>query len=348
MSAGWLPAGAAPGLLRRLALVLAATPVIALAWSWLRGPGAAFDVVLAHTLGISLLSWAGTDAGRYLLRGVLRAGPPHYWPSPARAVLLMGLVLPLALLGGTAIGNLYAGVPVLRLPGAPGVATWLGFYLALSLGFTALFLGSARRERREREAREAHLAALQAQLEPHMLFNTLANLRALIEIDPPRAIAMLDRLNAFLRATLGGSLAARHALSEEVARIEDFLGLMGVRMGRRLMVSIEVPEALRGVMVPALILQPLVENAIRHGIEPLPEGGAIELRAVRDGDTLVLMLRDTGAGLPEGVAMRPGGFGLAQLRQRLATLHGRRAGLEVAPAPGGGTLATLRLPLEDA
>jgi LytS/YehU family sensor histidine kinase len=126
---------------------------------------------------------------------------------------------------------------------------------------------------------EARLKLLEAQLEPHMMFNTLANLRVLIATDPPRAQAMLDHLIAYLRATLGGARAALHPLADEFARLADYLEIMAVRMGPRLAFALDLPEALRGVPVPPLLLQPLVENAIRHGLEPQVAGGHIGVRA---------------------------------------------------------------------
>jgi LytS/YehU family sensor histidine kinase len=127
---------------------------------------------------------------------------------------------------------------------------------------------------------------------------------------------------------------------------------MAVRMGPRLQVVFELPDSLRTAMVPPLLLQPLVENAIQHGLEPKVEGGRIEVRAHRDGAELVLSVRDTGVGLPEPGAQREGRFGVAQVHERLATLHGARAGLTLANAGGGndtgGALAIVRMPLQTA
>ena len=117
-----------------------------------------------------------------------------------------------------------------------------------------------------------------------MLFNTLANLRALIGVDPPAAQHMLDRLNAYLRATLNASRATQHPLSAEFARLADYLELMALRMGPRLQVTLDLPDALADVPVPPLLLQPLVENAIQHGLEPRVQGGALTVRAWRQGE----------------------------------------------------------------
>jgi signal transduction histidine kinase len=202
-------------------------------------------------------------------------------------------------------------------------------------------------EMARRQAAEHQLKLLESQIEPHMLFNTLANLRALIGADPREAQELLDRINAYLRATLQASRRAAHPLSEEFARTADYLSLMKVRMGPRLQVHLDLPGELSGAMVPPLLLQPLVENAIKHGLEPHVEGGELIVQARRVADALCLTVRDTGVGLSEP-AWAPGtGFGLRQVRERLHTLHGMSAGLEIAEADDGrgGTCATLRLPL---
>jgi LytS/YehU family sensor histidine kinase len=190
-----------------------------------------------------------------------------------------------------------------------------------------------------------------SQLEPHMLFNTLANLRVLITRDPMQAQAMLDHLVGYLRTTLAASRTTTHPLAAEFARTADYLALMGVRMGSRLLVRTELPEALRDLAVPTLLLQPLVENAIAHGLEPAMGGGRIEITARLQGGApgavLELRVRDTGVGLGDAA---DAGYGLAHVRERLASLYGNRASLHLARATDaeGGTLATLLLPAEPA
>jgi sensor histidine kinase YesM len=222
-------------------------------------------------------------------------------------------------------------------------------------------LASARTqaEAAQRQAAETQLRLLQSQLEPHMLFNTLANLRVLVGVDPARAQAMLDHLIAYLRATLGASRTAAHPLATEFERVDDYLALMAVRMGPRLQVLLDLPEDLRALSVPPMLLQPLVENAIKHGLEPKVQGGRIEVRARREGTTLRLTVRDTGVGLqeaaspplaPSAPAAHPGsntgGFGMSQVRERLATLYGGQASATLAPATDadGGAVVTLLLP----
>jgi sensor histidine kinase YesM len=205
----------------------------------------------------------------------------------------------------------------------------------------------AQAEAAQRLAAENQLRLLQSQLEPHMLFNTLANLRVLIALDPPRAQQMLDHMIAFLRSTLGASRADAHALSAEFDHLADYLALMAVRMGPRLQVGFELPPALAALTVPPLLLQPLVENAIKHGLEPQVDGGRVDVAAQREGGTLTLTVHDSGAGLD---AARPfgDGFGLTQVRERLKTLYGDAASLQLSEADGGGTLATVRLPIQKA
>jgi signal transduction histidine kinase len=259
--------------------------------------------------------------------------------------------------GGSLLADWLTGVRRTRNPLGDDLRP-LALILMISLGFTVsavYFLYSRARlaalqaaaEAAQRSAAEAQLKLLQSQLEPHMLFNTLANLRVLIAADPAQAQTMLDRLIAFLRATLAASRSGTHTLADEFARVEDYLALMAVRMGPRLAVRIELPDALRAAPVPALVLQPLVENAIRHGLEPKVDGGRVEVSARRDADALVLAVRDTGVGLAAGSDERDGHFGLRQVRERLATLHGARASLSLQEPPGaeGGTLAVVRLPL---
>ncbi|MES1161940.1 MAG: histidine kinase, partial [Rhizobacter sp.] len=209
---------------------------------------------------------------------------------------------------------------------------------------------SAYLERKMGEARkhadEARLKLLETQLEPHMLFNTLANLRALISVDPDRAQTMLDHMIAYLRATLDASRTTTHSPRAEFDRLQDYLELMSIRMGPRLKFDLQLPDELAQHPVPALLLQPLVENSIKHGLEPNVAGGRITVSAAQDGSDLVLRVRDTGVGLSDA-ASDGTRFGLVQVRERLATLYGPRAALSLQDAGDaeGGTLATIRLPL---
>ena len=207
---------------------------------------------------------------------------------------------------------------------------------------------AAQAEAAQRHATEAQLKLLETQLEPHMLFNTLANLRALIGVDARRAQDMLDRLVAYLRATLAASRASTFSLGAEFDRLNDYLELMRVRMGARLQFKLDLPAELSSQQIPPLLLQALVENSIKHGLEPSIQGGRVDIRAERDGQRLLLQVQDSGVGL--GANMPPGtsansGFGLGQVRERLLASYGPLATLTVADAPSGGTLATVTIPL---
>ena len=186
------------------------------------------------------------------------------------------------------------------------------------------------------------MRALQAQIEPHFLFNTLANVTSLIEPDPARAKHMLETFIRFLRASLAATRRSSTTLADEFALIGDFLEVLEVRMGERLQVAIDLPADLGAIEIPAMLLQPVVENAIRHGLEPKVEGGRIELRARREGGTLVLEVADTGVGFGEATA---GGVGLANIRERLRLAHGDAARLSIRANAPQGTIVAIELPV---
>ena len=200
-------------------------------------------------------------------------------------------------------------------------------------------------ESRVHEA-DLRLGVLQAQVEPHFLFNTLASVRALVRQDPAQAEATLDALVDFLRATIPKLREDRglHAtLGQQLALCSSYLALMQVRMGGRLTYDVRADEVLRAAPFPPSLLITLVENAIKHGIEPRSGPGRIEIDAVRDGDTLRVQVRDDGAGLQPGLST---GVGLANVREQLAARYGARAAFVLSPAAEGrGVCAEIRVPL---
>ncbi len=205
---------------------------------------------------------------------------------------------------------------------------------------------TAEAEQLKRQVAEARVAAMQAQVEPHFLFNTLASIDHLIETDPPRASRMQKSLIALLRATLPSlrePIGAVRTLGQEVEVIVPYLDILKVRMEERLRVLMDIPEGLRSAQFPPLMLQGLVENAVKHGLEPKPEGGSLQVRAqVVDGQ-LVVEVADTGVGL--GKSSAPGtGTGLVHIRERLQLLYGPQARLDLRDGAGTGTIATLTLP----
>ena len=206
---------------------------------------------------------------------------------------------------------------------------------------------TAEAEQLKRQVVEARMAAMQAQVEPHFLFNTLASIDHLIETDPPRASRMQKSLIALLRATLPamreGTVNGVRDLGQEIAVIEPYLEILKVRMEERLHTRIDVPEGLRSAEFPPMMVQGLVENAIKHGLEPKPAGGTLTVQAEIVHGQLQVTVSDTGVGF--GQAATAGtGTGLAHIRERLRLLYGDRARLEVGTADGGGTQARVTLP----
>jgi sensor histidine kinase YesM len=203
-------------------------------------------------------------------------------------------------------------------------------------------MAEASQARREAELR---LAVLQAQVEPHFLFNTLASIRALVRSDAARAEATLDALAAHLRATMptasDGAIRPESTLAQQIAVAESYLDVMRLRLGGRLAVRVDADDACRARPFPPLLLITLVENAIKHGIEPKRGAGEVCIEARRDGAQLLVDVLDDGAGLQPGLG---GGVGLANVRAQLAASYGEAAALEVTSRAGGGCLARIRLP----
>jgi sensor histidine kinase YesM len=198
-----------------------------------------------------------------------------------------------------------------------------------------------RAERVEREAAIANLRALQAQIEPHFLFNTLANVTSLIDPDPATAKRMLESFIRFLRASLTATRSERTTLADEAELITAFLQVLQVRMGARLGFRIELAPELAAFELPPMLLQPVVENAIRHGLEPKVEGGELVVRMRLAGKDAVIEIVDTGVGFQPTTR---GGVGLSNLRDRLRLLYGERASLTIGENRPAGAVVTVRLP----
>jgi hypothetical protein len=193
----------------------------------------------------------------------------------------------------------------------------------------------------DRELAEARLQVMQAQVEPHFLFNTLANVRRLFQTDPPAAQAMLEHLSRYLSAMLPRMRSTQSTLGQELALALAYLHVQQIRMGPRLSVRTDVPEALEVLPFPPMMLVTLVENAIRHGVNPLPKGGEVRIVARVAAGKLRLQVFDTGRGLSENTGS---GVGLANIGARLNTLYGRDAHLLLTQNPARGVIATIELP----
>ena len=240
-----------------------------------------------------------------------------------------------------------------------------GHYMLVPFLFTVLAAASAlyyfaMQERLAKEAAvrsaaqllaaESQLRMLRAQLEPHMLFNTLANLRSLMTEDPRQAEVMIDRLIVYLRSALAASRSESTTLAGEFAQLRAYLDIMSIRMGTRLNYRLELPADLDDTAIPPMLLQPIVENAIKHGIEPKVGPGSIEVLARRSDAGIEILVNDSGLGLPPegGASEMPhsaaGSYGLVHVRERLQAVYGAKASMQIKARSPNGVSATITIP----
>lgn len=310
-------------------------------------PERPYEYPLVYSLCIGFFTWALIDFGRHPLSGNSEIG----WPTGVWAFLLpLGGILGSYVLG-TMVADSWFGWSSWDERGLASLPSGLLITALSGASVTYYFYTRSKGSYLEaqvsevsRQASEAKLKLLETQLEPHMLFNTLANLRVLIATDPQRAQDMLDRIVAYLRATLNASRATSHPLEREFERLHDFLELMAVRMGPRLRYVLDLPADLAQHSVPTLLLQPLVENSIKHGLEPKVQGGEITVRAAREDGMLVLQVSDTGVGF-DTQAPQADGFGLTQVRDRMSAAYDGRGRVERNSTPGQGTNVLLHIPV---
>ncbi len=203
-----------------------------------------------------------------------------------------------------------------------------------------------REQRMQRLATEAELRALRAQLNPHFLFNALTTLGHLIQVAPDRAVDTLLRLTQVLRGVLRRSTKEFTTLAEEIELVRSYLEIERARFEERLDITIDVPRTLGRMAVPALLLQPIVENAVKHGLAPTVAGGAVSIRAHVEGDCLHVIVADTGRGFDTSGSPTSTGVGLASVAQRLAAHYGANGRLEIQSALGAGTTVHIAFPAE--
>ena len=291
-----------------------------------------------------------------LVAGALRVRAAGLSVSGVLLLHAMGAVLFVSI-GGALMGTLESLLP--WFPQKPGLAAagsgilrYLGPDLLLYVmvvAATEAFAHAWESRRRgvaaatyARQLAEARLHVLSAQLQPHFLFNTLHAISALIYEDPARAERLLARLSEMLRLTLRDGTRAETTLEEELALLRRYAEIQEARYGDRLRVAFDVAPALRGAMVPRLILQPLVENAIRHGVTRRIAPGRVDVRAWTGGGRLHLAVCDDGVGLRAPLRE---GVGLSITRERLRQLYGQEQRVELAPSPDGGAVCALSIPL---
>ncbi|MBX3627139.1 MAG: histidine kinase [Rhizobacter sp.] len=278
-----------------------------------------------------------------------------WWERPPRW-LALGAVTLLAIPVGHTMGRLLAGA-LLGIPAGltdalqPAMALVIFTTIVASLVAVHLITQRddieserLRAENADVRAASARLQLLQQQIEPHMLFNTLANAHALIDTEPARAQQMLEALSELLHASMQTGEQSLVTLQQEFTLVEQYLKLMAIRMGPRLRPSLVLPADLQGARLPPLSLQPLVENAVRHGLDARAEGGSITVTARREGAHVVIDVLDDGQGLSVADPFAAGRIGLANLRQRLAYAFGDDAGLTLADHAPHGVRATVRIP----
>jgi hypothetical protein len=205
-------------------------------------------------------------------------------------------------------------------------------------------------ERLSRQNAEADLKLLQAQVEPHFLYNTLANLRYLVQSGSPQALKMTDHLIEYLRQSLPSFRNDITTVEKDAELAKSYLSIMEIRMAGQLEFAVNIDEQVKGFPLPPLMLLTLLENAVKHGVARTPDGGRIDVEAYEEDDYLVVQVRDTGAGLdatPSTTLAKPsqGGVGLSNIRERLTSIYGERATLELTANRPRGAVATLSLPI---
>jgi two-component sensor histidine kinase len=311
-------------------------------WLYWYGKNAVVCLTIAYLIHILF------DIGRQLVAGPARV---RRWRPWVRTVYFTGLPL-VGVAIGWPLGVTLAGADLVVWINRPnGTNTLVGSLLIsvmLAFLFHHWFASKNRQIEAERCATEAQLMLLQSQIEPHFLFNTLANVQSLMDHDPVRAKQMLAAFTEYLRSSLSSMRAAELPLAQELDLARHYLELLQGRMDDRLRFSIDADESARGQALPPLLLQPLVENAVVHGLEPQVQGGSVHLRARVRGEQLVLEVQDDGRGLDapaRSTGRRGAGMALQNVRERLRNRYGAAATFELHAAHPG-TLARITLPLQ--
>lgn len=306
--------------------------------------GSGFIASLGVSYSIGLSIHLCIQAGFRLF--VPRVRPLIFVPAMSAVGIVAGLIIGGALFAGGAfafLGGDYSTAVMALLFG--GIGTF---------GFAMLYEALTARARLDKAARnallqekvlaEAELRVLQAQMEPHFLFNTLSNVIALVRTDPDKATRILELLSTLLRASLARARETEATLGEELDLVRAYLEIQALRMSDRLKYAVNAAPGIADLRLPPLLLQPLVENAVLHGVEPKVDGGRVDVSAELSGSEVAILVKDDGIGMESDQS----GECVENVRSRLRGLFGERASLAISETPGGGTSAAVRIPAENA
>lgn len=311
------------------------------------GRGLLINFIFSQSIGLCMCSFI--LAGHYVVRR----------PSITSYAILLLVSVPAGAAVGTLIGTRIAGFSFSEiLQGEPALFTRM-LFLGILFGTMITYFFFSRERIFQTEARlkeeqikrltlekktlETHLRILQAQIEPHFLFNTLSNILSLLESDPGRGKTMLEDFTRYLRSSLSRTRDKITTLGMEMDLIRAYLDLYKVRMGERLHYTMEIPDNLRERPFPPMLVQPLVENALKHGLELKIEGGEISIKVEEAVDRLRLAVADTGSGFPEDAGA---GVGLANVRERLEALYNGKGKLILEENRPSGLKVIMEIPHE--
>jgi signal transduction histidine kinase len=314
-----------------------------------------FDPISTHDLCADAMSCVG------MARALDYGASPRFKDDPFRGTMVLYKAAPFALnlfpeavrLRIETVAGRATLIHITRTPGAQMLVPQLGEafkavtaardFLEHTLSERAAAQAALRQnEQLEKTALQARLSALQAQVEPHFLYNTLANLRHLVRTDSGRALELLDHMVDYFHVAMPGLRASASTVDRELQLASSYLSIMKTRMGARFSFEVAMAPDTAGLPAPPAMLISLVENAIKHGVEPVPGAVHVGVSARRECDTLILQVSDNGGGLAE----QPGqGMGLANIHERLRLLFGEAASLVIEPAAPRGVCSSITLPI---
>ena len=307
------------------------------------GGGFIENFIISQCIGISICSLALT--GLYLFR-------------PANPLFML-IVVMIAIIAGTGIGWILgligAGLPIslfehrfipvmiLGIMFGSIISYFFSYRERIAQSEALIQEERIKRLTSDKKAVESNLMLLQAQIEPHFLFNTLSNILSLIDIDLEKGKSMLTDFIHYLRTALPKTRGEATTIGQEMEMIQSYLNIFKVRMGDRLRYRVEIPDQIKDIPFPPMLIQPLVENAIRHGLEPKIEGGELFIRGEKKKDIIRLMIIDTGTGFNEDDAT---GVGLSNVRERLQSLYGNKGRLILEENRPSGLKAIIEVPYD--